>query len=266
MCVNLYDSHTHSRNSHDGRDPVDAMCRTAIARGLGGIAVTDHCDIHSGRAECMRVLSALESDVARARERYGDELAVSFGVELGELHHNPGLAEEVASYHGLDFVIGSLHALRGEADFYYIDYDRTNMASLMSKYYDELLEMAETADFDSIAHINYQVRYMSERAIKNLDFGAYYDKLRPVLEALAKRGKGLEINTSSGRRDGYIVPDRNVVEMFADAGGKIITTGSDAHIANRVGHRLEEAVGIASSAGFGQVAFFEGRKPLLFDI
>jgi histidinol-phosphatase (PHP family) len=266
MRKNFCDSHVHSNNSHDGRDPVDAVCREAIRHGLSGIAVTDHCDIDAGRAGCLSVLASLTRDIRAARTLYGDRLRISLGVELGEVHHDLPLSREIANDPAVDFVIGSLHRLRNERDFYYLDYDRIDLDALLDRYYDELLEMAEVGDFDVVAHIDYQVRYMSENARLKVDFSSHFDRLVPVLKKVAGLGRGIEINTSSGRRTGEIVPRAEVLRAFREVGGEIITIGSDAHTADRVGHRMEEAMAALRGAGFTRYAFFERRKPVFFDL
>ncbi len=39
------DSHVHSRNSSDGRDPVAEIVREAEEKGLAYLATTDHLDL-----------------------------------------------------------------------------------------------------------------------------------------------------------------------------------------------------------------------------
>ncbi|MDR3322429.1 MAG: histidinol-phosphatase HisJ family protein, partial [Synergistaceae bacterium] len=176
------DSHTHSQYSHDGVEKVEDLCKTAVKRGLAGIAVTDHCDVYRGKRACMAVKKGLIADVRRARDTFGGVLDISVGLELGEPHHNPDLAGEITDDPELDFVIGSIHMMRDYDDFYYVDYESVDLDYMFRKYYDELYEMSECAVFDVVGHINYQVRYMSERARSALDLSIY----RPeVSEALA---------------------------------------------------------------------------------
>lgn len=263
---NLFDSHVHSCNSQDGQSPVMLLCRTALDYGLKGIAITDHCDIDSGRKRCFAVRDALLADVRQARDAFGDRLAISMGMELGEANHDPELARELTAEDGIDFVIGSLHCLRGERDFYFIDYDTVDVDDLLRRYYDELLEIVETGCFDVLAHINYQVRYMSDAARAKTDFRRHADRLEAVLTAAAQKGKGIEINTSSGRRDVGLIPAPDVVAMFRKAGGEIVTTGSDAHRAKLVGGGLSRAMAAAAAAGFERIAFFERRRPTMIAI
>lgn len=267
MFGNWYDSHVHSRNSHDGQDRVADICEEAIARGLKGIAFTDHCDTDSGVRACMKVKKNLLADVRRAREQFGDKLAISMGLELGEPHHDPSLAGELTSDPALDFVIGSIHRLRGEKDFYYMDYGKADMESLFPKYYDELTELVSCGYFDVVGHINYQVRYMSASARNRIDLSIYYDRLSEILKIAAEKGRGIEINTSGLRRGlGDILPSLEVVRMFRNAGGEIVTLGSDTHDASNVGEGIFTAMEKLTDAGFESFAFFEKRKPSFFPI
>ncbi|GHV53460.1 histidinol phosphate phosphatase [Synergistales bacterium] len=257
----IYDSHVHSRNSHDGRDSVDALCEAAIAKGLAGIAITDHCDAARDPRGCVKVKDAVVRDVRAARGRFGDALMIAAGVELGEPHRNIATAKEIASDPDLDFVIGSLHMLRDTEDFYYIDYDREDLDCLLRRYYDELTELCECGVCDVVGHINYQARYMNARQRARVDWTRYYPELEKVLSSCARRGMGMEINTSGLRAGvGDTLPGADAIKMFKDAGGRIITIGSDAHTAEAIGSHARDAADSIAAAGFS-AAFFIKRAP-----
>jgi histidinol-phosphatase (PHP family) len=256
----------HSENSKDGVPSVDAICERAVSIGLGGVAITDHADVDMGESE-LELLKKLEDEVSAAREKYGGRLEISMGVELGEGNHNRALAEKIASRGSLDFVIGSMHRQRERQDYYFLDYEREDLDALMRGYYVELRELVRGGCFDVVGHINYQVRYMNAAARARLDLSLYYDALREILEDVARAGKGIEINTSGLWRGlGFTIPTLEVVRMFRDAGGEIVTTGSDAHRAEHVGLRLDGAVECLRAAGFRRYAFFKGRKPFFHDV
>jgi histidinol-phosphatase (PHP family) len=233
--------------------------------GLGGVAITDHVDVDLGEAE-LEVLEKLEDDVSAAREKYGGRLEISMGVELGEGNHNMPLAEKIVSHGSLDFVIGSMHRQREREDYYYLDYEREDLDSVMLGYYRELRELVRGGCFDVLGHINYQTRYMNAVTRAKLDLSLYYDILREILEETARAGKGIEINTSGLWRGlGFTLPTLEVAKMFRDAGGEIVTTGSDAHNAEHVGLELDGAVECLRAAGFRRYAFFKGREPFFHD-
>jgi histidinol-phosphatase (PHP family) len=265
--LTCYDSHLHSQNSKDAVSTVFSICEEAVSRGLAGIAVTDHVDIDSGEEACRQTLNDLKDDVARAREVFDGRLEISMGMELGEAHHNAPLARELVSGDYLDFVIGSLHHPRASKDYFYIDYDRADMDALWRGYYDELAEMAEVGCFDVVGHINYQLRYMSEPVRARVDLTRYREILGSILDTVIRAGKGIEVNTSSLWRGlDFTLPSSEVIEMYRERGGKIITTGSDAHDAHRVGEAVEDAVRRIASAGFDKFVFFKKRIPYFHDV
>jgi histidinol-phosphatase (PHP family) len=264
--LTYYDSHVHSKHSKDGVPSVDAICERAVSIGLSGVAITDHVDVDLGEEE-LDVLRKLDEDVSAAREKYGGRLEISMGAELGEGNHNPRLAEKIASYSSLDFVIGSMHRQREREDYYFIDYEREDLDDLMRGYYRELRELVLGGCFDVVGHINFQTRYMNAAARARLDLSLYYDVLREILKDTARLGKGIEINASGLWRGlGFTLPTLEVVKMFRDAGGEIITTGSDAHRAEHVGLELGGAVECLRAAGFRRYAFFKGREPFFHDV
>jgi histidinol-phosphatase (PHP family) len=234
--------------------------------GLAGVAITDHVDVDSGEAE-LDVLKKLGDDVSAAREKYGGRLEIALGMELGDGNHDLPLAKKIVSYDSLDFVIGSLHRHREMEDYYYLDYEREDIDGVMRGYYGELLELVRGGCFDVVGHINYQTRYMNAAALARLDLSLYYDALREILADVARAGKGIEINTSGLWRGlGFTLPTLEVVKIFRDAGGEIVTTGSDAHRAEHVGLRLDGAVECLRAAGFRRYAFFRGREPFFRDV
>lgn len=261
----IYDSHLHSHRSHDGRDPLEAICREAERRGIAGIALTDHVDIDLGHAECARVLRAARRDVEACRGGH-PTIRVTFGCEIAEMPHDIELSRRLLDDPSIGFVLASLHRLRGESDFYYIDYDRRDRDDIIERYYAELLEIAEGCDFDSLAHINYQVRYMSEKARRATDFSSHYDKLEQVLRRVAERGRGIEVNTSSGKNFADLVPGLDVLKLFKSVGGEVITIGSDAHTARGIGWRMDDAASLIREAGFSRAAFFVDREPIFYDL
>lgn len=264
MTRRYHDAHLHSELSLDARDPVAKICAEAASKGLDGITFTDHVDIEHGRAYLTDLVARITQEIPKAAERHRKDLTVLVGMELGEPHHDPALARELSSAPGIDFVLGSLHMMRGEPDFCRIDYAERDIDDLIERYYAELYEIADTADFDSLAHVDYIVRYMPQELHDTVSFSRHRDALEPVLRRLAERGKALEINTSIGKRYGDIVPSLEVFRMFRRAGGELVTIGTDAHRAEHIGGRLDDAMDLLAAAGFDRYAIYEKRRPVMY--
>ena len=45
MYMNLFDSHVHSDNSHDGEHSITFLCENAVQKNLMGLCITDHYEL-----------------------------------------------------------------------------------------------------------------------------------------------------------------------------------------------------------------------------
>ena len=62
------------------------------------------------------------------------------------------------------------------------------------------------------------------------------------------------------------MPNPWIAARYRALGGEIITLGSDAHSAGRVGDGLSEAAALLRDCGFEALAAFEKRRPRLMPI
>ena len=81
------------------------------------------------------------------------------------------------------------------------------------------------------------------------------------MTVLIKKGKGIEVNTSSVDRFDDFLPGREYLQLFYGLGGRIVTLGSDAHAPERVGQHAHRALALIKDI-FGHVCTFEGRNPV----
>ena len=252
------DCHLHTDNSFDSDTPAECQIDRAHELGIEYIALTDHCDI----------LEWSDADIARSNaqaielnHRY-DDLTVLRGIELGEPLQN---LEETAKALGLceyDFILCSLHNIRGEEDFYYLHPTVEQAQDLLTRYFDELLEMVQWNEFDSLAHMTYPLRYLVGRDGLDIDMTPHQPKIRAILSTLAANGKALEINTSGLRApDGFLMPTVEYVKLFRELGGRYITLGSDAHVPEHIGIGMAEGIAAAKEAGFDCATIFVNREP-----
>ena len=82
-----------------------------------------------------------------------------------------------------------------------------------------------------------------------------------ILRTLAKKGKGMEVNTSGMDRAGDYLPGAVYLKRFQELGGKIVTVGSDAHRCDRVGQYSFEVCRMLKDI-FGHVCTFRDREPV----
>ena len=268
----ISDSHTHSENSFDGHDSVIMMCERAANMGLYSITVTDHCECNEyyenrDNIDYRKCIEGSIKDTAKARAMYIDRVNVYTGIELGQPYQNRKAAEEVLSLAEYDFVIGSLHNLRGEQDFYFLEYTQENVRGLLERYFEELQELIEENNFDTLAHLTYPMRYIAANPDIKADISEFQSELEKVLKMLAESDKALEINTSGLRQMiGKTLPDEDIIRRFRELGGKYVTIGSDAHRWGDVGSGIEDGLRILLKCGFTHFTVYEKRKPKMLPI
>ena len=264
----ISDSHTHSENSFDGNDSIIMMCESASNLGLYSLTVTDHCECQEYFAEDYRsTISKSILDISKSRALYHDRVKVLTGIELGQPTQDIKAAEDALSLADYDFVLGSLHNLRGEKDFYFLDYSEETAPQILERYFYELLELAKQNLFDSLAHITYPMRYIVGNAGLNLKLDAYSDITDEILRTVIRNNKAIEVNTSGLRQViGKTLPDEDIIKRYRELGGKYITIGSDAHRWGDIASGVEEGFRILLHCGFTHFTVFEKREPHLLPI
>lgn len=233
----MIDFHTHTDASFDCDAPLAAMADAALAAGLSGLAVTDHADLppYTTADAVWQTANASWAAADAAAREYADRLHILRGLELGEPLFDPALARELLAAHPYDLVIGSVHAVRGEEDFYYWDFTKRDITFELARYFDEVLETVQFGGFHTLAHLTYPLRYMPPER-RPRDFSPWSATLDAIFRALVQRGIALEVNTA-GLRNGFgaTQPDEPLLRQYAACGGRLVTVGSDAHRPQDVG-------------------------------
>ncbi len=264
----ISDSHTHSENSFDGNDSVAMLSERALNLGLYSLTVTDHCECNEYYANNVR--SDIETsvhDIMKAKAMYADKLKIYTGIELGQPTQDMKAAQEALSLGDFDFVVGSLHNLKGEKDFYFLNYTKDNYDNLLNRYFKELLELAQSDCFDSLAHLTYPFRYICANPEIKTSVMDYAPQVDAVLRTLIKNGKALEVNTSGLRQlIGTTLPDESVVKRFRKLGGKYVTLGSDAHRWGDVGAGIEDGLNMLMKCGFTHFTIYSKREPVMLPV
>ena len=257
----LTDYHTHTLRSPDSETPLAQMARAAVAAGLAELCVTDHCDLLGLYGEPVRDYDWPPSvaQYRAERDRFAGRLTIRLGLELGMAHLAPPAAKVILAQPELDFVLGSVHNLcpeLGGTDFYYVPYpDEAACYAALDDYFASLAALAPTGLYDVLAHIIYPLRYMSFP----ISLERYYDRILSILRAAAADGRGMEVNTYRGRTVAEWAP---ILDLYRQAGGEIVTVGSDAHAPEGVGRGVREALDLLAAHGFQYVCTYEKRKPI----
>lgn len=264
----LSDSHCHTDCSFDGTDPAMMMCDSAARQGLYAITITDHCECNEYYKDSYsRVVRQSYFEARKAAAAFRGRLHVRAGIELGQPVQNLEAADEALSMCNFDFVLGSVHNVEGEKDFYFIDYEKADLPALLHAYFDEMLAMVNWGKFDSLAHMTYPWRYAQGEHGIQVSYEPYRDQIDAVLRAVIRQGMSLEVNTSGLRqRIGLTMPDAPILARYRELGGKRVTLGSDAHRWGDVSSGIETGLSMLHSLGFTHFAVYTARVPAMYPI
>ena len=254
------DCHIHTDYSGDAQSSMEEMIVQAAKLGLQVIYLTDHKD-YTPVFEQIN-FDNYQKEFEKLRRKYKDQIEVRLGIEIGVA---PNLASEIkklTAAHPFDFVIGSVHELRGEDMYFGNSFGDSPKDEMYTEYLQCIYESVCNIDeICVIGHFDYISRYgpYEDPALKYEDFSEHIDL---ILQELIIRGKGLEVNTS-GFRYGIanVYPDIQILKRYKQLGGEIITIGSDAHCAENIALNFKEAEEIVRQAGFEYLTLFKELKP-----
>lgn len=268
----LTDLHTHTILSMDGHVPLSEMAQAAAETGLNALAVTDHYDMLN--TDGQRVLTydwaPGLAQFAEILPLFQDKLNLHLGIELGSAHVSPEHARLViaGAGEGLDIVIGSIHNFReehGGGEYFFADFHKLEAChAALDDYLTSMEELVHLPDcYDVLAHIIYPLRYMHRDGHEIVLLDHYKDRVAEILRAVIATGRSIEVNTCRGNT----VEDwRDILLLYRDLGGTLVTTGSDAHLPEDVGKGLRDACALLQACGFDHLTVYNRRQAELIAI
>lgn len=257
----MFDYHMHSVVSFDGHDTAQAMLQAAVDAGLKEICFTDHIDYFVDMEEQAWVF-----DTKVYNEAYDGlhhpALKIRRGMEFGLKPYNAQQLREDLERRHFDFVLGSVHFV-DEMDVYFQEYwEGKTVQQAERRYLEETLACVRAhEDFDVLGHLTYISKARANPAPRSVPYEEHRELIDEILRELVRKGKGMEMNTSGVDRCGDFLPYDVYFRRFKELGGQIVTVGSDAHTADRVGQYSGRACEVLKDI-FGYVCTFEDRKPI----
>lgn len=268
------DTHIHSEYSHDSACPVSRIYQAALEKQMDVVCITDHCDLYPNH-DVKALLEYRKQVVAGIAESIKNYTGVEIltGVELGGGFIEPEIAKMVIQDQPYDVVIGSVHGImfRGvrtsTSKFDFGSADETSMMEYLEGYMDAAIYIAEEMDVDVLAHLTYILRYINGKYDKNMDWHIFEDKIRRVFRALIERKIALEINTSCvGSAYDVWLPEKEIVALYIEMGGRLFTLGSDDHKGEKIGNGFEAVTDFLRHKGIHTLVYYKQRKPQFYNI
>ena len=272
----LADYHVHCMFSDDSWYPPEQVCEDAWKNNLDEICFTDHVDYgikpdwnDALGAKVMTGQRVLNVDydayfpyIAELRRKWAGRLAVKTGLEFGvQMHTIPQFNTLWNRWSDqLDFVLLSIHQV-GDLEFWTGEFQEGRSQEEYNRaYYQELYDVAISFEHWSVlAHVDLIKRYDPAGI---LNFPANRDLVAATLEHTIAQGKGIELNTSSvryGLEDSQ--PAQQILELYRDLGGTILTLGSDSHAPEHLGAYLRHFQHYLASLGFEGFCTYDKMGP-----
>lgn len=260
----LYDMHVHSKFSTDSTLDMESAILKAIGLGLSGIAFTDHLDIdftdyedefHYDFNEYFDLLKSL-------KDKYENKIEIISAVEIGMQPHVIKDTYNKIKDFTFDYIIGSTHLIK-KRDPYCGNYFRPTDTKIDSykEYLEEILNnllLYKDFSFNTLGHIDYLVRYANfeDSTLYYKDFPTLIDE---ILKFIINKNMSFEINTSTYLKKNF---DINILKRYKELGGELITLGSDAHSADRIGINFKQYATIVNDVGFKYIFHFKNGQPV----
>jgi len=244
---------------------VDELCEKAINLGIEYLAITDHYEMDGDLYRFYDPYSADEAKIKimNAKEKYNKRLKLTYGIELGQAVYFKDKAKEFLEKYDFEFVIGSIHALKDVPDFCYMRYDwlpQELSYILWERLLDEMYNLALWGNIHTFGHFTYPTRYMMKYGFE-LKFKNYYDKIIQIFKIIIEKGICLEVNTSGMRQElNDSMPNPELLKLYKECGGELLTCGSDAHRAEHLGMDVDKIYYMLSELGFRYVTVFHDNS------
>lgn len=269
------DYHTHTEFSDDSTYIMEDCVRDAIKIGMKEICFTDHVDYGikydieelQKRPLCKKELNVnyelYFKEIERLQEKYKDKIVIKKGLEFGIQYHTIDKYQSLFNKYVLDFVILSIHQVNDQEFWTYEFQKGKTEQQYYQAYFDEMYKVVQNYhDYSVLGHMDMLKRYDDKDGYDV--FNNHKDVITKILECVIKDGKGIELNTSFIRYElDDSMPSKDILKLYLELGGKILTIGSDSHCKKHLcNSHIEELKDILKSIGFKYYCTFENMKPI----
>ena len=283
------DYHIHTYYSDDSTYPMEQVVKDAVSKGITDLCFTDHVDygikedtdklspaqrqelkvkIHNPNVPQYNVdYPAYVAEYQVLKEKYADKINLKLGMEFGLQIHTIPQYQKLFNSYPFDFIIMSCHQVENK-EFWTQEFQQgRSQDEYNQRYYDEILAQVKNYhDYSVLGHLDLIARYDKAGVYS---FAKIRDKVAEILKIVIADGKGIELNTSSVRYKIHnaqggpeLTPSREILALYKELGGRIITTGSDSHKPEHLGAYIAEQSQELKKLGFKEICTFEKMQPI----
>lgn len=256
----LADYHVHSDFSWDCQTPMEAQVRAAIGAGMEELCFTDHVDYGVRTEAGTFPYRDVREELARLQKRYEGQIRLRYGAEFGVQTHTTASYRKDVREEPFDFIILSCHQV-DNLEFDNQAYQKgKSQREYNEGYYREILETVRQFDgYSVLGHLDMILRYDRQG---HWPFRESRSLVEKILEQVIRNGKGIEVNTSCFRYQiGDLTPSEDILRLYREMGGKILTLGSDAHRPEQLGEKIGQVKRRLRELGFDSLCTFRRMEP-----
>lgn len=283
------DYHIHTYYSDDSTYPMEQVVKDAISKGITDLCFTDHVDygikedadkLTPEQRQELKVkiqnpnvpqynvdYPAYVAEYQDLKEKYADKINLKLGMEFGLQIHTIPQYQKLFNSYPFDFIIMSCHQVENK-EFWTQEFQQgCSQDEYNQRYYDEILAQVKNYhDYSVLGHLDLIARYDKAGVYP---FAKIRDKVAEILKIVIADGKGIELNTSSIRYkihnaqgEQELTPSREILALYKELGGRIITVGSDSHKPEHLGAYITEQRQELKKLGFKEICTFEKMQPI----
>ena len=240
------------------------MVLGAINKGLKEICFTEHIDYEYPDESIVFDfdLNKYNGQSIELRKKYEGPIRIKKGVEVGVQPHLLDTLRRAMEDEKFDFIICSMHTTERK-DFITEIFVTKTIEDAYLIYYNELLDCVKNYQQFSFSGILILLKDIQTDNVTIISMVFCNEIFNVIIPA----GKGIELNTS-GVRYGLPngLPSDDILKLYKQCGGEIITLGSDAHNEIDIAFQFRESLHLLKTIGFNYVATFENMEPTFHPI
>ncbi len=267
------DYHVHTEFSDDSEYLMEDVIKDAINMNMDEICITDHVDYGIKLDwDCGKKIEYRDGmplanvdypkyfkEINRLRKIY--PITIKQGMEFGIQTHTIKDYEKLFQQYDFDFIILSIHQVE-DKEFWTNEFQAgRTQKQYNERYYQEMLDVVKNyKDYSVLGHMDLIVRYDDQGIYP---FELLKDQIAEILKIVIEDGKGIEVNTSShryGLKD--LTPSRDILKLYKELGGRIITIGSDSHKKEHLGAYIKETKEELKKLGFEEFCTYDKMNPI----
>lgn len=275
------DYHLHTEFSDDSTNPMENVILEAIEKQLDEICFTDHvdygvkCDFDEDRSYYderfgkgnYRINTNYPlyfAKIAELSNKYQQTITIRKGLEFGVQPKEIERYEKLFAQYPLDFVILSVHEIDDLWLFKWIK-NQSDQKQYNLDYYANIYECMKKYDnYSVLGHLDQIKRYDPKGS---LPFNEIKEACAEILKLAIQKEKGIEINTSTClSANDEPMPSFDIIKLYYDLGGRIITLGSDSHKPNAVANSFDLTREKLKAIGFREFCTFDRMKPIFHEL